>query len=386
MNFKLTRSSTLLDLLRGTAAVLVLLEHWRNMLFVDYLQLETHRSLLAVPYVVSGAGHQAVVIFFILSGYLISGSIFRSLNTRKWGWGSYLTHRLVRLWVVLLPGLILCALWDLLAIHLKLAPGLYSGMVANHETPNVVMTLTLRNFLGNVFFLQTLVVPVFGSDQALWSLANEFWYYILFPLALLSLRKQVPKLERVLYIALFILIGWMVRGTILELFPVWLLGVILARLKPPPLSSKIRNSALLAYIPIVFAMAKFHSRYPILDDYVFAIVTFIALWILLSATSYEPQESRLGRFSRELSKFSYTLYVVHMPFCLFLTAIFVRDERWFPDIGNTMKGLAILAATTGYAYIVGLLTEAHTEKIRKWVEKKLNINVGLSPRHSNVKL
>lgn len=78
-SFKDTTASVLLDLLRGLAALLVLLGHWRNLLFIDYPQLTAHKAMLAVPYILSSAGHQAVVIFFVLSGYLISGSVFRSL-------------------------------------------------------------------------------------------------------------------------------------------------------------------------------------------------------------------------------------------------------------------------------------------------------------------
>jgi len=385
LNFKLTKASTLLDLFRGLAAVLVLVEHWRNMLFVDYSQLEHRHLFMMLPYIVSGAGHQAVIIFFILSGYLISGTIFRSLRSQRWSWASYLTHRLVRLWVVLLPGLALCAVWDFLAIHLRLAPALYAGLVDNHEIPNVTATLTLKNLIGNVFFLQTIAVPVFGSDQALWSLANEFWYYLLFPLVLLSFRRRTPNLERGLYVVIFIGVAWLVKGSILALFPVWLLGVLLARVKPPLLTSKVRNGMLICYIPMVFILAKVHLHSPLLDDYLFATLTFIAIWVLLADTTYEPQNSTLNRWSRELAKFSYTLYVVHMPFCLFLTATVVGGQRWVPNVVNATKGLAILMVTAGYAYAIGLLTEAHTDSIRKWIEKKLNLGTMPSSSQSNVR-
>ncbi len=44
--FKDTTASVLLDLLRGLAALLVLLGHWRNLLFMDYPQLTAHKALL----------------------------------------------------------------------------------------------------------------------------------------------------------------------------------------------------------------------------------------------------------------------------------------------------------------------------------------------------
>jgi hypothetical protein len=39
----------------------------------------------------------------------------------------------------------------------------------------------------NAFFLQTIAGPTFGSNGPLWSLAYEWWYYVLFPLVLAAL-------------------------------------------------------------------------------------------------------------------------------------------------------------------------------------------------------
>src|ERR1700744_2946758 len=127
LSFSRTNASVLLDLMRALAALVVCVEHWRNFFFVDYNQVHDHRALFAVFYILTGAGHQAVVIFFVLSGYLISGSIFRLVESGKWSWRLYLTHRLVRLWIVLLPALVLGAILDNTGLALQLAPALYAG-------------------------------------------------------------------------------------------------------------------------------------------------------------------------------------------------------------------------------------------------------------------
>src|SRR5580658_7990721 len=117
LRFSDTTASVLLDAIRGIAATLVLLEHWRNAFFVDLPQVPSHRMLLAGVYLLCAAGHQAVIIFFVLSGYLISGSILRAFRRNEWTWKQYLTHRLVRLWIVLLPALVLGACWDHLGLY-----------------------------------------------------------------------------------------------------------------------------------------------------------------------------------------------------------------------------------------------------------------------------
>jgi len=86
-----------LDALRGFAALSVLLNHWRDALFVDYPRLAHHNPLTAVAYLVAGLGHQWVIVFFVLSGYLVGGSVLRSVSAGRWSWRSYLLARLTRL-------------------------------------------------------------------------------------------------------------------------------------------------------------------------------------------------------------------------------------------------------------------------------------------------
>ncbi|MEO6910366.1 MAG: acyltransferase, partial [Edaphobacter sp.] len=355
------------------AALLVLLGHWRNILFIDYPQLTAHKALLLVPYVLSSAGHQAVIIFFVLSGYLISGSVFRSFERGQWSWSGYLTHRVVRLWVVLIPGLLLCALWDNLGLRLNLAPALYSGAVGNHVIPDVGPLLKPHIFFGNLFFLQSVLVPVFGSDGPLWSLANEFWYYLLFPLGLAVLRRQFTMTQRVISGVLFLAIAGFVRHGILQLFPVWLAGTALALLPPPRVSNRTRIMAAILYSPFAFIFAKTHFLPDIMSDYLFGIMTFVFLWVLLSATGRSAQNTLFPRISRALARSSYTLYVVHVPFILLLTALFLGDRRWVPDAQHLFKGFAILAAALLYAYLVASSTEFHTDRIRRWIEGKLGL-------------
>jgi len=65
-------ASVRLDSIRGSAALLVFLNHWRALFFADYAQI-SHPDLAAkVFYTVTGLGRSAVIVFFILSGFFIS--------------------------------------------------------------------------------------------------------------------------------------------------------------------------------------------------------------------------------------------------------------------------------------------------------------------------
>ena len=367
-----TNASVLLDLVRGLAALLVLLEHWRNIFFIDYPQIIAHRALLSGFYLLCTAGHQAVVIFFVLSGYLISGSIFRMLQRQAWSWRSYLTHRLVRLWVVLVPGLLLCALWDGLGLHSGLAPELYAGLSGDNVIAiNVAAKHSWGAFASNLLFLQTIHhLPIFGSDESLWSLANEFWYYILFPLGLFAILRRTPLPARLLCALSFAALAWFVGSEIFKLFPIWLLGSALALVPVPQFSRRVRILAAALYIPVLFLLGR-KAPLPVTTvDYILALATVLFLWVLLSAGSaYQPSSG--VTLSRELSKFSYTLYVAHMPLCVLLAALLVGETRWAPTPAHLVYGLLVLCGLLAYAYGVARLTEFRTDRVRSWVEARL---------------
>lgn len=366
-----------LDLVRGIAAILVCISHWRNLLFVPFGQV--HSLPLAPLYLVTSCGHEAVVIFFVLSGYLVGGSALKSIRNGKFSWARYAVHRTVRLEVVLIPGLILCALCDWSGIALGRAPDLYAGLSGNAVTGNVHATLTGDAFIGNVLFLQQITVPTFGSDGALWSLSYEFWYYLLFPaLASAALSNASPLFRITCFIVAVAILALIPLSFTLS-FPIWLAGAALAAAfeRIPPASPFIRRAACICYSVIFLALSKpelFPSAFrPMLKgtggDYVLAILTVVLLWAILSgATRFGAS---LLRVTRATADFSYTLYVVHIPFLTLAASIFVGFGRWNPDATHLAIALTILAFTLGYARLVASFTEMRTHEIRSWCERKL---------------
>src|SRR5262245_24054435 len=102
-----TRASNHLDLIRGLAAVAVLAYHVRYRFFFDYGDLSDVNAPTKLFYAATSFGHDAVIVFFVLSGYFISTSIRTAVNRDRWSWTAYAGNRLVRLYLVLLPGLLL---------------------------------------------------------------------------------------------------------------------------------------------------------------------------------------------------------------------------------------------------------------------------------------
>lgn len=373
------RDSWPLDALRAIAALLVLLEHWRNVFFVDYSQLPSRGFALGAFYALSGAGHQAVVIFFVLSGYLISGTIFRAVSRSQWSWSQYLVRRTVRLWLVLVPALLLGMTWDSIGLHLGQAPDLYRGLVANHMATDVAQNLSPATLLGNVLFLQNIAVPALGSNAALWSLANEWWYYIMFPLGVCCVAAVYRRiLPIVTCLALFCFLAWFVGASIMSMFPIWLLGAMLHFV---PLPNTRRSKPFMIAACILYALVFFgssaldHRHGRILNftigstaaDYLLALATFPFIWLLLSPMSSRT-DSTFIRASREVSRFSYSLYVLHTPLLLLCASVLVQDSRWTPGGSRLASAIAVFVLLILYARIVAFFTEYQTDTVRRYVE------------------
>src|SRR6266851_274573 len=110
-------ASDVLDLLRGIAAFAVFFGHARSLFLVDYKDVENKGPGVQAFYLVTGFGHQAVMLFFVLSGFFIGGNVLHLMLSGKWSWTSYLISRFTRLYVVLLPGLLATLLCDVAGIH-----------------------------------------------------------------------------------------------------------------------------------------------------------------------------------------------------------------------------------------------------------------------------
>jgi peptidoglycan/LPS O-acetylase OafA/YrhL len=373
--FASSQASLYLDMLRGLAAVVVLLGHMRFILFQDLSLLPAHRALFTVPYIVLSTGHQAVIVFFVLSGYLISGSIFRQLDAGLWSWPSYLLHRIARLWVVLIPTLLAGIVWDYFGLHLR-RPGavlLYGGLSGDHAVnTDIHLSYNAASWFGTLFFLHGSWTSAFGSSGQLWSLANEFWYYLIFPLGLFALLRTSSTGKRICSAALCIAAMCFISRDILILFPVWLMGTALAKLPRRVLPGRMRLVATLCWLPcIVGSTALSRIGYPVLSDFVFGVVTMGYLWVLLSAFQHTAKKSAATHAWRTLARFSYTLYAVHVSPLLLVGGLTLGLVRWNTDVPHLALGFVIFCGIMLYAFGMATVTEFRTDDVRHWIEKKL---------------
>jgi peptidoglycan/LPS O-acetylase OafA/YrhL len=365
-------ASAHLDCIRSVAASAVMWGHLRAFFFVDFQELPHRTLFLKVLYFLTGFGHEAVMIFFVLSGFLISSSIVRNQASGKWSWGEYALSRSTRLYVVLIPGLLFGTLWDIWGKSLFASTGLYSLPLASFGGLIVQNELTVRNFFGNLFFLQTIVCHTYGSNGPLWSIANEFWYYVLFPMGLLACQKFIRKafaaavLLSVSALGITLILGpvkivgfliWMAGFVVVILWERWRLATSGSRAAYLFLSALIWMTCLSA--------ARLERLSPLISDVAVGLAFSAFLFGVLQLDFRIRPAGLYLRSAHLFAGFSYSLYVLHFPLLLFLRAWIVPGQRWQPDGRHIFYGFGIGVAILTFAWLVARVTENKTADVRR---------------------
>ena len=374
--------SRALDALRGVAALTVVAQHARTYLFADLTVLAPQPLAVRAVYFLTGFGHAAVMVFFVLSGFLVGGSALRSIEAGRFSWRSYLLRRGTRLWVVLIPALVLTALWD----HAALLVTAHPATLAVHARTNplwghpwTVEGHGVTAFVGNALFLMNCLVPTFGSNGSLWSLANEFSYYILFPLAAIAVIDRRDSRRAFVAVALFMALAWAIEREILEWGCIWLMGTAVARAPRLRLSGRASSALALALGAALVAVLGYDrlttNDITLARDATIGALCALVLYAVRCAPERDAvrEPSRLASPFLALAGFGYTLYLVHEPpLALLREWIIARPQhRWTPSPAHLMASVGIVAMLVSYAYLLSLVTEARTDDVRAWVQRRL---------------
>lgn len=366
----------LLDVLRGPAALLVLVGHWRNLFFKDFPEVASPGLALKAFYLFTGAGHEAVMLFFVLSGCVIAHVIYGLQERGKWTWPGYLSARLTRLWIVLIPALLLTAFWD--GIGMWLAAGkasIYQGEGFGNILNQPVAALSSPEvFVGNVFFLQRILVPTFGSNGPVWSISYEFVYYLAYPLLLGALvlfrgRLLAGLASVALAAGLLVFSGKSISAG----FMIWMFGVaayFLFKKAPWParwaIPGFLGGTVLLLGCIVGSRMGIDLGR---LDwEVLIGISCALAIYAGLSAESTERLTCIMRPF-QGLSAVSYSVYLLHTPLLVFIASLLFTSnaDRWDPDLVHLAMAVPIALVVFGYCWLVWFFTEHRTNELRSWL-------------------
>ncbi len=166
---KQTKHDSNLEALRGFAATIVVIYH----LIIHSSKLNGGFEFKKNIIHWSPSGHLMVLVFFMLSGYVIGKSYANKPNFNTIG---YLKKRLIRLYPIYLFSI------------------LFTIALFRED---------IRSIIGNIFLVQNLFTNCLTKNDALWSLNHEILYYLF---AILLLKYKINS-QLLLFVFSFLLLA-----------------------------------------------------------------------------------------------------------------------------------------------------------------------------------
>lgn len=355
----------LISVIRGLAAIEVLAAHLRAQLYPGLSTLSDPSLWYQALAFFTGFAHQAVVAFFVLSGWLVGGSLLNKLGEPA-PLLSYAIDRLTRLWIVLVPAFIL-----------TLAIGAFTGTVdhgrISYERDNEYSIIA---FAGNLLGLQDMAVPRFGGNFALWSLANEIWYYALFPLIVLVKCANTLS-QRLLFALLVFCLMLALEYRIVLYFTIWLAGVAFSRVRIHLSVAWRRTLIAVAVAMSVYYRLRGSNDILIPESYFQDLLLSIGLLTILSSLQFAVDTKRwwiraASAIGKHFAAFSFTLYVLHVPLLSAARFLYepIDNRKLSPDDpGSLITYCIILVGITYLSYLFHLPFEAQTHRVRAAIKR-----------------
>lgn len=362
--------SAALDMMRWVAAMLVVLNHLRNVFFIDY-QLVAYPSLWDnFFYFFTGLGHQAVMVFFVLSGYLVGGRAWERMRQGTFHIKDYAIDRFSRIYSVFFVAVFVGVGMDWVGMNIFGLEAIYvnpSLHGINVLKDDAVSRMDWQIITGNLLMLQTIIVPVPGSNSPLWSLANECWYYLLFPILWGAWYRRHGRARFLLPVVGLGLIYWL-PVTITQYFVIWLLGsaVMMVRYFSLPLWSAC----------VLFAVGLLISRFQFISNSLLSDL-WVALGVALLIQSMQRHPFRMvgAKLHKGLADFSYSLYLCHLPLLLLITAglskLLVSPIRAQPSFGSYVQLLAVMVLIYLFSYMLAWMVEFRLKNVRNFLKSRL---------------
>ena len=339
------------DVLRGLCVLLVLLNHIKLRFLLN--DLPVRDALPArMEQVLFWSGHYAVVVFFVISGFLITG-----LSLRRWGsLDAVDVGRFYRMRFARIAPCLLLLLLILTTLHLAGA----SDFVIHPEHASLGRAL-LAALTFHVNWLEGHHGYLPGGWDILWSLSVEEAFYLVFPLAAVLLRSERLFLS---LLAVLLIVGPINRALLgdTDPYPWWgyayfsctdaiAFGCIAALaahhrlLGPRALRVALVTGCLIGLLTILLFKESQQSGLGRFGFNLTALELGIALMVLALGSGVGNTAMAKGTgWLRLIGRCSYEIYLFHMLIVLGLIAI-VRElhiTRGFSLWYGAMLGCSVL--------------------------------------------
>ncbi len=353
-----------LDGVRGMAILLVTLYR-----FVKEVDVEAH-PILALASRLAPLGERGVDLFFVLSGFLITGILLQT-KSREGYFRNFFVRRSLRIFPLYFTALAVCV-WLIPTI----------SALSAFEVPRAQQGY-LWTYMTNIR-MSWLNEWCFGPLDHFWSLAVEEHFYLVWPFVVFCLS---PKSLLRLSVALILLVGaartlaatrpeLSVAVDVLTVFRLDGLcyGAALAVLMRQGLSARWMESIAKWTLPMMLAIAFIVA---VLGKRLLGVSNSLcpAIWVvLLGLLLTRPFGHWMSRFARIdllrwLGKYSYGMYVVQLPLLSIFTPSWVRDYLSGFTNNQLLTNIAFVPIMFSLTMLLGFLTyhllEKHFLKLKR---------------------
>ena len=336
--------------LRGFAVFLVFLVH-----FVTFALpfVPAQSTTVRVASAMGSIGHAGVDLFFVLSGYLIYGSLI----VRQQDFGRFMRRRIERIYPTFITVLL---------VYLALS----FALPRRSKLPDSVSHAALY-VMQNVALLPGIlrIPPIITVS---WSLSYEMLFYLIVPVGIgvfgLRQRSRAWRIGFVVCVAGLLVAYFAVRGGPVRLL-MFMAGILLFEIlagPTPPVPGSVFTAGLLllGLLGLLIPPAGPGSLLKVLILCVSFLVTCLAC-LARSPTSFGRAFSWTPM--RWLGNMSYSYYLIHG---LTLQTLFMALTRWFPKtvLGGAVFWIILLP--------VFLVTAVPAAILFLYVEKPLSLSPG----------
>jgi len=338
---------TWLDLLRAISAQCVLLGH-----------LELLHRFERGPFWLPPLQSLAVVIFYLLSGFLITRTLWLRYRDPRYDFGQFFIERFCRIYPAYLASLLFVAGIDY--YHRSYFPGHYHAFLngwgeLSYDWPNFITTglmLCKAPLLGLPIDWHHFLI--FGSASQFWSLPPEWWLYLTVGYVALTLKGGGFNLRNyfVLLIFAYIPFFFLFQGnpsTGDGMSAVWLMGGLACILhnlcRVDMQQAHVRRlivfAAAILTLTTIFRYQIAADPYDALAAFNLAALFLMTIWLVQHRWGDFLALRHMQSLARFLASYSYSLYLTHYSLVGFL-----NNYALHPSVSWLLCNLLAL----GFAY------------------------------------
>lgn len=256
----------------------------------------------------------SVMIFFVLSGFLIGKSIQSNTHlNQKFNVLVYFKSRLIRIYPPLLLSIILVYFLSFFAPYFFESKDI---LLKNPDSwvENINLQFSSNQIISALTFTNGILPVSTPFNTPLWSLPLEVWYYII--AGLFCTRKLTLV---ILSICLFLIMSSAKYEFFIYSF-VWLSGLVTSFVSPRSKLALIFYSCLLCLLTTLCINKgyEYHTGESTIHYYNLffglSVCSFVYVFIIYF-------DKKITVFP-STSKYSYTLYVIHIPIMIFIVGVF----------------------------------------------------------------